>query len=124
MVYQEKTLVCMECNQEFTFTTEEQAYHAEKGYTNQPKRCPNCRQARRSRSSYGGEGGGMTGPRGKCIQSPAINVVKRTRFRSYPAAIALFTAGTATPASGTRPIAAAAATSRQGNRSFLGVGDL
>ena len=61
MVYQEKTLTCMECNQQFPFTSEEQAYHAERGYTNEPKRCPSCRQARRARPSYGGGGGGGGG---------------------------------------------------------------
>ena len=61
MAYQEKTLTCVECNQTFGFTAEEQAYHAERGYTNEPKRCPTCRQARRSRSMYGGGGGGGGG---------------------------------------------------------------
>ncbi len=56
MVYQEESLTCVECNNSFAFTAEEQAYHAERGFTNKPKRCSDCRQARRSRSSYGGGG--------------------------------------------------------------------
>ena len=56
MSYEDRTLTCQECSQSFTFSADDQAYHAEKGYTNEPKRCPSCRQARRSErggSSYG-----------------------------------------------------------------------
>jgi CxxC-x17-CxxC domain-containing protein len=51
----DKTLTCAECNLEFTFSAEDQRFHAEKGYTD-PKRCPSCRAARRNSggSSYGG----------------------------------------------------------------------
>ena len=59
MVYEDRTLTCVECSQPFTFTADDQSYHAEKGYTNEPKRCPSCRQARRGqRYSDGGGGGG------------------------------------------------------------------
>ena len=61
MNYQDKDLTCQECNQTFVFTADDQSYHAEKGYTNEPKRCPTCRQARRQ--SGGGGGGYSQGPR-------------------------------------------------------------
>ncbi|MBN1643737.1 MAG: zinc-ribbon domain containing protein, partial [Dehalococcoidales bacterium] len=32
----------------FTFSAEEQEFFQTKGYTNEPKRCPTCRQARKS----------------------------------------------------------------------------
>ena len=51
----DKTLTCVECNLEFTFSDDDQRFHAEKGYTD-PKRCPSCRSARRS--GGGGYGGG------------------------------------------------------------------
>jgi len=60
MSYQDRTLTCQDCGQSFTFSADDQQYHAEKGYTNEPKRCPTCRRARRSDrgdsgySSYGG----------------------------------------------------------------------
>ena len=57
MSYEDKTLTCQDCGQPFTFSAEDQTYHAEKGYTNEPKRCLSCRQARRNQS-YGGFGGG------------------------------------------------------------------
>jgi CxxC-x17-CxxC domain-containing protein len=53
MSFQDRTLTCVECNQSFTFSADDQQYHREKGYTNEPKRCPSCRQARRS-GNYGG----------------------------------------------------------------------
>ena len=53
MSYQDKTLTCQDCSTPFTFSSEDQQYHAEKGYTNEPKRCPSCRANRRSGGSYG-----------------------------------------------------------------------
>jgi len=60
MGYEDKTLQCVECGSSFTFTADDQEFFATKGYTNEPKRCPDCRQARKQRSggSYGGGGGG------------------------------------------------------------------
>ena len=46
---EDKTLTCCECNQEFVFTASEQEFYAEKGFTNEPRRCPACRQARKQR---------------------------------------------------------------------------
>ena len=56
MGYQDKDLQCADCGGTFAFTSEEQEFFASKGYTNEPKRCPACRQARKSErygSSYG-----------------------------------------------------------------------
>ena len=64
MAYEDRTLTCVECNEGFTFSADDQSYHAEKGYENDPKRCTSCRQARRNQSSGGGFGGGFDrGPR-------------------------------------------------------------
>ena len=54
MTYEDRTLACVECDQSFTFSADDQAYHAERGYTNEPKRCPSCRQARRDRRTSDG----------------------------------------------------------------------
>ena len=43
----DKTLVCSDCGNEFVFTEGEQAFYAEKGFTNEPKRSPECRKARK-----------------------------------------------------------------------------
>ena len=61
MSYEDRTLTCLDCGQSFTFTADDQSYHAEKGYTNEPKRCPSCRQSRRSQRFDGGFGGGGGG---------------------------------------------------------------
>jgi CxxC-x17-CxxC domain-containing protein len=46
-MYEDKTLVCKDCGQEFTFTAGEQEFYAEKGFTNEPQRCKACRAARK-----------------------------------------------------------------------------
>jgi CxxC-x17-CxxC domain-containing protein len=70
-VYEDRNITCADCGQEFVFTASEQAFYAEKGFTDAPKRCKSCRQARKAQrnsgsygddsygggSSYGGGGG-------------------------------------------------------------------
>ena len=51
MSFQDKTLKCSDCESTFTFVVEEQEQFASKGYTNEPKRCPSCRQARKARQN-------------------------------------------------------------------------
>ena len=63
MSYQDKTLTCRDCGQSFTFTADDQQYHAEKGYTNEPKRCPSCRRNRRSERDGGFGGSSYGSPR-------------------------------------------------------------
>ena len=46
-MYEDKTLVCMDCNNEFIFTAGEQEFYAEKGFVNEPQRCKACRDARK-----------------------------------------------------------------------------
>jgi len=57
MSYEDRTLTCQDCGESFTFSADDQQYHAEKGYTNEPKRCPSCRQARRGDRGDRGDGG-------------------------------------------------------------------
>ncbi len=54
MAYQDKSLQCADCGATFTFTADEQEFYHSKGYTNEPKRCPACRQKRKAE-----RGGGM-----------------------------------------------------------------
>ncbi len=64
MNYEDRTLSCVECGQSFTFSADDQAYHADRGYTNEPKRCPACRQTTRARRNSDSFGGGYDrGPR-------------------------------------------------------------
>jgi CxxC-x17-CxxC domain-containing protein len=65
----DKSLICADCGTSFTFSAEDQAYHQEKGFTNEPRRCSSCRSAKRAErngeSSYGESygGGGYGGQR-------------------------------------------------------------
>ena len=46
-MYQDEKLICEECGCEFVFTVGEQEFYAEKGLTNKPKRCVECRRNRK-----------------------------------------------------------------------------
>ena len=53
-VYQDRSLTCRDCAEEFSFSAGEQAFFASKGLTNDPQRCPSCRAAaKRARSNEG-----------------------------------------------------------------------
>lgn len=43
----DKIIQCRTCGVEFVFTEGEQAFYAEKGFTNEPVRCHSCRKARK-----------------------------------------------------------------------------
>lgn len=47
MSFQDKSIQCSDCSTTFTFTAEEQEFFKSRGYTNEPKRCPECRQAKK-----------------------------------------------------------------------------
>jgi len=57
MSFQDKSLQCSDCGATFTFSVEDQEFFQSRGYTNEPKRCPSCRQARKT-ERYGNEGSG------------------------------------------------------------------
>ena len=48
MAFQDKTLTCVDCGATFVHSAEDQEFFQTKGYTNEPKRCPECRQARKT----------------------------------------------------------------------------
>ena len=47
-MYEDITLVCKDCGQEFVFTAGEQEFYASRGFENQPQRCKACRDARKN----------------------------------------------------------------------------
>ncbi len=53
---EDKYIVCKDCGNEFLFSVSEQEFYAEKGFENEPGRCPACRKARKQQR--GGFGGG------------------------------------------------------------------
>ena len=58
VAFQDKTLVCRECSNEFTFTAGEQEFYQQRGLIHEPARCPTCRADRRRMRS-----GSDSGPR-------------------------------------------------------------
>lgn len=44
----DKPLTCKDCGMEFIFTEGEQAFYKEKGFENEPQRCPECRKAKKN----------------------------------------------------------------------------
>ncbi len=47
MSFKDRTLICRDCGVEFIFTAGEQEFYAQKGFLNDPVRCPECRKARK-----------------------------------------------------------------------------
>lgn len=45
----DRELTCIDCGSPFIFTIGEQRFFAEKGFTNEPKRCRPCRAAKKER---------------------------------------------------------------------------
>ncbi len=43
----DKTLTCVDCRQEFTFTASEQQFFADRQFS-EPRRCPSCRASRKA----------------------------------------------------------------------------
>jgi CxxC-x17-CxxC domain-containing protein len=53
-VYEDRTLTCRDCNEQFLFSAGEQAFFVSKGLQHDPQRCPSCRAvAKRARTSGG-----------------------------------------------------------------------
>lgn len=58
MDFNDKTLNCVDCGAPFIFTRNEQQFYAERGFTNEPRRCKLCRDKRKTGRDGGGGGGG------------------------------------------------------------------
>jgi CxxC-x17-CxxC domain-containing protein len=59
MAFQDKSLQCSDCGTTFTFSAKDQEFFQTKGFTNEPKRCPDCRRAKKNdRNGNSGFGGG------------------------------------------------------------------
>ncbi len=65
LTYQDKTLTCVDCGMEFSFTASDQQFYADRQFS-EPRRCPACRAAKKaargeSTGGYSGGGGGGYG---------------------------------------------------------------
>jgi len=61
--YTDKTLVCADCGAEFVFSAEDQEYHVQRGFMNEPRRCRSCRAMRRAQRNGEDAGTGYGAPR-------------------------------------------------------------
>jgi len=53
----DQTITCSDCSNDFVFTEKDQAFYSEKNFS-PPKRCRDCRDARKQ-GGGGGQGGGQ-----------------------------------------------------------------
>jgi len=53
-MFEDRTLICKDCGKEFTFTAGEQEFYSTKGFQNDPVRCRECRDSRKSQFNRGG----------------------------------------------------------------------
>jgi CxxC-x17-CxxC domain-containing protein len=65
MEYHDRTLVCVECHQEFVFTAGEQLFYHDKNFKNEPKRCKACKA---KRATVGGPTGARVETQTVCSQ--------------------------------------------------------
>lgn len=72
MEFTDQTLVCATCGQSFVFTAQEQAFYREKGFQHTPKRCRDCRRAKRAMqpSDNGGGAQARSGRNGGAQRDP------------------------------------------------------
>ncbi len=82
MTFQEKTLTCSDCTKSFTFSAEEQEQFQSRGYTNEPKRCPECRQARKAEQNRTGSNGSGNGGYGYSMEFNAQRFWRDARVLS------------------------------------------
>jgi CxxC-x17-CxxC domain-containing protein len=80
--YQDKSIQCSDCGATFIFSAEEQEFFASKGYTNEPKRCPACREARKS-ARYG-SGGSSSRPQRQMFPAVCAQCGKDTEVPFQP----------------------------------------
>ena len=69
-MFTDKDLSCRDCGQEFVFSASEQDFFAEKGFTNEPGRCPVCRAAKKAQNRPAG--GGYNNNRSERQMFPAV----------------------------------------------------
>ena len=61
MSFEDKSIACADCGQDFVHSADDQSRYAERGFTNDPKRCRTCRDKRKAQKDDRGGGGGGGG---------------------------------------------------------------
>jgi len=52
-MFEDKVLVCRDCGNEFIFSAGEQEFYSTRGFQNEPTRCKDCRDLRKSQFNRG-----------------------------------------------------------------------
>ncbi|MFO8072837.1 MAG: zinc-ribbon domain containing protein [Polyangia bacterium] len=84
MTFEDKTLTCVQCGEEFVFSAGEQEFFAQKNLNSPPKRCKECRKKNRRRGGKRGrqsEGGDYRSP---AFEDSAPDHQKIRRGRRLP----------------------------------------
>lgn len=63
-MHEDRELTCVDCGASFVFTSGEQQFYEERGFSAPPRRCKECRKQRKASKGDGGGGGGDRAPRG------------------------------------------------------------
>lgn len=79
-MFQDKNLSCRDCGANFVFTASEQDFFQQKGFTNEPGRCPDCRAARKQQNG-GGRSGGYQQREMHDVTCAACGVATQVPFR-------------------------------------------
>jgi len=77
-LFADKTLTCRDCGRAFPFTAREQEFYAEKGFNNQPSRCPECRAINKARLNGGAVPTTTTAPTTPSFDRPMYPAVCAT----------------------------------------------
>jgi CxxC-x17-CxxC domain-containing protein len=83
MSFEDKSLQCADCGINFTWSAADQEFFQSKGYTNAPKRCPACRDARKTERG-GSTGGGYSGARAQMFPATCSDCGKATQVPFEP----------------------------------------
>ncbi|MDO8530669.1 MAG: zinc-ribbon domain containing protein [Dehalococcoidia bacterium] len=85
MSYTDKTITCSDCGATFTFSASEQESFAQRGYTNEPKRCLACRNARKTeRGGSSGSGFGQQSQRREMFSAVCATCGQQTQVPFQP----------------------------------------
>ena len=84
MSFEDKSLTCTDCGTNFVFSAEEQEQFQTRGYTNEPKRCPECRATRKINSGNSYDGGGSYGQRREMFPAVCAQCGKDTQVPFKP----------------------------------------
>lgn len=82
-MFADKVLTCKDCGAEFVFSASEQEFYAEKGFTNEPGRCPSCRAARKAQTRNNA-GGGYGRPQREMFPAVCSSCGKETTVPFQP----------------------------------------